>query len=543
MKKLVLIILLGCISFVTHAKIQMQIQPSQITFEQPFQLILTQKDTGGVPDLTELKKQFTVLGTQRQMSYSIINGQSQSSSQWIVTLKAKKAGVLTLPALQVGNDRTDPVTINIAQSAFAQDPQMDTISDPQEVMITTEVNKNKPYVNQQVIYTVKLHISRRLLDADYQGPQVDDALLIPLGDAKRYQTVLNNANYVVEEQNYAIFPQKSGPLKIKSPVFKALVYGLNSTNIQAQNKPITIDVQPIPATYKGSNWLPAKQLHLTQQYEHNNQTLNQNDTLIRTITLEAVGIPAQLLPKLNFENTEAFSVYPEYGKEKTQVKQGELVGSTEIKVTYLFKKPGIVTIPELKLSWFNTDKGKEEVALLPSRTFDVIPGKAQPNNTVMQNPNPTVTIPSIENLPSHTAPNHWSWLLTAAFGLAWLITLGLWAWTKRTKHANKGAYKAALSELKKACIACTPIEARDALLKWAALHWPDASVLNLSDLTRLTRDTHLKKQIHLLSQVLYKNEDRMLWRGDELLKSVLNEKKTNATKRTKTQPLPPINPV
>ena len=136
-----------------------------------------------------------------------------------------------------------------------------------------------------------------------------------------------------------------------------------------------------------------------------------------------------------------------------------------------------------------------------------------------------MTTPATVNLPIHTTSNQWPWFITAAFGLAWLITLGLWFLPKRTQHTNKAAYKTALSELKKSCAACNPLEARDALLTWAALHWPDASVLNLSDLTRLTRDTQFKKQIHLLSQVLYKNEDRMLWRGDELLKCVLNEKK------------------
>lgn len=63
-------------------------------------------------------------------------------------------------------------------------------------------------MNQQIIYKVTLYNSKHLLDADYQGPQVENALLIPLGQEKRYQTQKNNINYLVEEQNYAIFPQK-----------------------------------------------------------------------------------------------------------------------------------------------------------------------------------------------------------------------------------------------------------------------------------------------------------------------------------------------
>jgi len=61
-------------------------------------------------------------------------------------------------------------------------------------------------------------------------------------------------------------------------------------------------------------------------------------------------------------------------------------------------------------------------------------------------------------------------------------------------------------------------------------------------LTKLVRDAQLKKQLNLLSQVLYRSEEKTLWRGDELFRSVLTLSKTKTGKSRKTNTLPPINP-
>ena len=128
------------------------------------------------------------------------------------------------------------------------------------------------------------------------------------------------------------------------------------------------------------------------------------------------------------------------------------------------------------------------------------------------------------------------------FALAWIITLGLWGWQRRARTSGKGQYKKALEELNKACTESNPQNARDALLKWASLHWPDAPLLNLTDLTKLVRDVHLKKQLHILSQVLYKSDNATLWRGDELIRAVHTLKRTKPGLKRKNTALPPINP-
>lgn len=548
MNKLIAAILLSIYSVVVWSEIQVQIEPSQVSMGQTFTLTITQENqqNRGVPDLSSLQQDFIILGTERQVNYSIINGVAQSASQWVVTLRPLKSGILTIPAIKFGSELSNPLTINVQATSNVSNDQLDP-SQQQDVRLVTQVDNKQPHVNQQILYTVKIYFnaSKRLLDADFQGPQVNDALLVPLGDARRYQEVQNGINYVVEEQSYAIFPQKSGTLDIVSPTFTGLLYDFDPQRINTRDKTISLTVQPVPKQYQGKAWLPAKQINLTSEYEDSKHTLSQGSTLIRTVKIEGVGVPAQLLPKLEFAETDAFNVYPEKGTDRNEVKQGELVGSTEFKVTYLFNKPGKVVIPELRLPWFNSATGKQEVAILAPRSLEITPSaitKTEASNTDQNLGNIHAPSPDSAAQDSSTA-SKWPWLIAILFGLAWVATLLLWQWQKRPIHSNKGRYKQAIAELSKACSEGNPQKARDALLKWGSLHWPDAPLLNLTDLTKLVRDAHLKKQINALSQVLYRREERSMWRGDELIRAVNGIKKGGVNnKAKKSNTLPPINP-
>lgn len=549
MKKIILVGFFCFFNILANATVQVQVDSSQVSLDDAFHLVITEDNfqNGSIPDLTPLQKEFMILGTEQRMNYSVINGQTQSSSEWIITLKAQKEGKLTIPPIKIGKEFTTPISLNVSTSSIPQNTS--TPNQQKSIYLTTEVNNKNPFVNQQIIYKVRLYNSKHLLNADYQGPIVENALLIPLGEGKRYQTQKNNVDYLVEEQDYAIYPQKSGPLKIKSPTFTALVYDFNPEHVKAQDKTINLNIRPIPKEYLGKPWLPAKKIELIDKYENTKTLMTQGNTLVRTVILKGVGVPAQLLPDLNFKEIDGVNVYPEKGKEKNKLLEGELIGHSEIKVTYLFNKSGRVILPELKLSWFNTETGKEEIATLPAKIIKVSPSASLSAATTVSKNQPVLTEKHHVNppkvnvgVPSTLFQFNWAWLIAAFFALAWLVTLALWGWQKRTKNTKKSLYKEALNELHQACNQSNPQRARDALLKWARLHWPNATVLNLTDLTHLITDVSFQEQVQILSQVLYKNKQKMLWRGDELwleLQQVIKN-----TKRKKESPsiLPPINP-
>ncbi|MDI9819650.1 MULTISPECIES: BatD family protein [unclassified Legionella] len=547
MKKLLLGLLL-LFSSLGFAAITMQLESSIVNEGEPFRLVLTLdgSQTGRLPDLTPLQNDFIILGTQRSMNYSVTNGQAQAVNQWLILLMPKRVGMLTIPSIQIGQEKTTAASIEVRGRA-AKPRQSGMAS--QEVMLAAEVNEASPYVNQQVIYTVKLYSSRRLVDAEYQAPQVEDALLIPLGSGNHYQRVENGRVYTVDEQQYALFPQKSGELKIKPPIFQALVYDVFSKRVKVQANPVSLKVKAMPAQFSAARWLPAKQVSLSEAYEDNSLSFKQGSTLVRTVSLQAVAVPAQLLPRLDFAvNHSDFSVYPENPSEKNTIRQGDLIGTTTMKLTYLLDKPGQITIPALKLTWFNTLTGKEERSELPERTLHVTAvstgGQASSSPASVKSEKVLGDSDLVDgnkreaSLPQGDESSMFAWWLAGGFALAWLLTLGLWL-QRRPQHSPSPKSRPIVKRLQQACLGNNPRDARDALIQWARLQWPQANVLNLMDIEKIIDDEPLKQQITLLFQALYHNERQTSWHGEALWRCIVSftPPKSAAAK----MPLPPIH--
>lgn len=546
-KKSIWIAILFCWQVMAMAAISVQVTPSTVQVGQSFRLILTLDNpkSAGIPNLTPLQKDFKIVGTERNMVYSVINGQAQATGQWSVILIPKKTGILAIPPLQIGQEQSIGSSIEVtAGPTTSLNDDEDRAED--EVLIETEINQQELFLNQQAIYTVKLYNSQRLMDAEYVPPNVEDALLVPLGGGKRYQKFLNGRSYMVEEQQYAVFPQKSGNLKIEPPTFNALVFDTVPRRISVHGKTVEAKVKPIPADYKGKYWLPAKQVALTAVYDQLDKTIKEGETLVRTVTLQAAGVPAQLLPTLEFNSTDHYRTYPEKPELKNTARQQDLIGRADIKVTYVFNKAGKITIPELQVPWFNTETGKEEIATLPAHTIQVEGGEP---SAAKQNISATSSSVSKENEQKSRAPsmvkvnestNSLAWWIAGGFALAWLITLFLWL--GRHKSFNRGKDKQqALKALQQACKNGNPKQAQAALLRWAALQWPDLELINLQQIARQTHDTDLKKELSLLSQAIY-SHGNATWQGDALWRNMVAYLHMKPGVKSKRNELPPINP-
>lgn len=523
-----------------QAGLNLQVDNFQVKLGETFRIMLTldgaQQDE--VPDLTPLEENFEIVGTERSSNYSVVNGRAQSNSRWLVTLIAKQPGKVIIPPIRVGTEQTQATTIDITTGKSQSSTPVDTQA---EVMLTTGVTTSKPYVNQQVIYTVKLFNSRRLLDAEYQPPQVEDALLVPLGSGQSSQVAANGQIYTVEEQQYAIFPQKSGTLKIKPPAFSALVYDVSPRKIHVQAEETTLDVQAVPAKFTSQYWLPAKQVILSEKYDRQGSNMLQGNTLIRSITLEAVGTPAQLLPALNFASSDKFSVYPETPTMKNSVRNNELVGATTIKMTYLLNQAGHIIIPALKIPWFNTVTGKMETASLPALELDVAAVNKGDTTAASQNDS-TAVVKSSEPTPksppaASSKSAYLAWGLAGGLLLLWVLTLLLF-WRKPAKLAGK---KQLFEQLQRACRANDPAAAKAALIQWGNWQWPDKTIMTLADINQLTADMRLKKAINELVKVLYYSEQET-WQGDELLEAVTRHQVVSQKKSSLNTVLPELYP-
>ena len=544
MKRYLLISLLVFLPLLAKATISTQVSHKRIQMGDTFRLTFTvdAPQTDSIPDLTPLQQNFSIVGTERSMAYSIINGERHSLNQWIVLLSPQKTGVLLIPAIQIGQEQSTANSIEIIDDAItpSADKKINTHND--QLLLKTEISTSHPFINQQVIYTVKLYTSQRLLDAEYEPPTIEDALLIPLGDGRHYQTILNGRNYGVEDQQYAIFPQKSGELPITPPTFRALIFDNVPKRMTAHTDRAELTVKPIPTNFIGKHWFPAEQAALTEVYDQKTSSLTEGSTLIRTITLQAAGLPAQLLPPIEVKPSDQFNSYPEKPELHNSTRQQTLMGRADLKITYLLNKSGSVTLPAIHVSWFNTQTGKEEILSLPAHRLQVQSSVSSPATSPKKVSKPQLLTPINHLLPlSVEKSNTLAWGLAGGFAFAWVVTLLLW-WKRRGAFTRDDHRKAALIALRMACKKNDPHEAQRALLRWASFQWPEIKPLNLHQIVKLVADASLKEQLTLLSTVLYRDETNPHWEGSPLWYCMSRQGPEKSTHQNKKQGLPPINP-
>lgn len=552
MKKYLFLILPILWQTLGFSAVTAKISSAHIQKNEPFHLILSTDNphSGEVPNLSPLQQDFFILGTESNMSYSMINGQTTSLNQWIILLRPKKEGKLIIPAINIGSEQTKPTIIDVStapQETTTTDgdfPQEETTAD--NVILKVTSSEQNPYVNQQILYTVKLYSAQRLVNAEYHPPQVEDALLVPLGNGRHYQTEIKNQLYGVEEQQYAIFPQKSGNLTIVPPSLDAEIYDGFPRHITVKGTLTKLTVRPTPADYRAPNWLPAKKLSLSETYDPPLEKLKQGDTITRTITLSATAMPAQLLPTLSFDTNKLFNAYPESPEVKNTIKANELIGTSITKVTYLLNQSGNITIPALEVPWFNTTTGKTETTSLPAHTITIEPNGQATTETSSTN------VPKTHSAKkkSQAAPLSMLSMIQGSFIAGFALASGLiaimWWFLRNPSLKRSKDSQIAIKRLQDACQKNRPAAARQALLIWAQAQWPEDSILNLQDIATRTRDPLLKKHLLLLTEALYDTSQKSTWQGDALWQSFNTYRQTHmetkSSVKAKKMDLPPINP-
>lgn len=451
------------------ARLTTSVDRTSIVQGERFNLIISihGRDLMGSPDLSSLQKNFELLGTSRNQSIVMINGNISRKNQWIITLIANKSGKQTIPAVKFGGLTTRPVTITVVtpgQTIVGRRQR-------QPLFLKAEVDTKTPLVQSELIYTLRLYYNVSIAGAVITPPNVKNAIIKEVGRGKRYQGRLNGRPMNVYQRQYAIFPQTSGELTIQSPVFSGSIRAVASNNAANQSffgfnsqlriqpvrlmaLPITINVRQRPVTATGSWWLPARNIRLSQSWSHDLQQLRLGQPLTRTITIEASGLTAAQLPPLNTSETSSIKSYPGEPQLSDRFQNNKVIATRTEKIVYIPSASGDITLPAINISWWNTKTNRAETATLPAQQMHIIPGPTAPSTQTQKQAQVQDQIQHVGwadlakpnnkrqekasdrlGLVNLAQPTYWFWIiLFLIFG--WLSTL-LFLWRqRRTKHSK-----------------------------------------------------------------------------------------------------------
>ncbi len=524
-----LFVMFTAVQTAAAVEIKASLDRNPISLNESVQLTYTATESPDAePDFGPLQKDFDILNQSKRSNSSWVNGQSTRAIQWILNIMPKRTGDIFIPTISFGDDSSQMTKLVVLDIADAEDNRTD------ELFLQATVSSESPYVQSQVLYTLKLYSRVDLAQARLSELELQHALVEKLGDVKKYHTQHNGIEYTVNELKYAIFPQKSGPMKIapmtltaevithSQPRFNGFFSRQMSMTKRAISNAIELEVLPVADDFKAQNWLPASHFRLQESWSGDISAMKVGEPLTRTLTVLAVGNTVAQLPELHQENSKLqLKTYPDQPVLKEQKRDQGLVSFREEKIAYIPSSPGSYTLPAIEIPWFNTQTQSMEIARIAEKTVTAVAAassvKAEPPTALPQLESQSLVEQKQElSQPVKMVENRlWMWL-AIFFAVAWLLTLiGFFMRRKSpeqplpVKDEEKAVnLKQAVKALKRACAEDDAIEAKNALLSWGKTQYGSESLSAIAPHC----EARLRDQIKLLNQHLYSSQSEV-WTG------------------------------
>ena len=521
---------------VQAAEIRVSVDRNPVSLNESIQITFTASDQpNDTPDFAPLETNFEILNQQRSSNMSWVNGKSSRNEQWVVSVMAKHSGELLIPSIAFGSDSSKPMQIKVTDAPQAP-------SSNEDVFLDVAIAPEHPYVQSQVLYTLKLFRRVQITQASLTEPEIKDAVVEKLGEDSTYSTQINGIDYWVTERKYAIFPQQSGlftiaPLTLTAeivanqrPRFNGFFNRQMTETRRVASKAVTLNVQPVPKSFTDPAWLSAESLKLEESWSDNRLQIKVGEPLTRTITLTAKGTTVGQLPELSDKTPiDGIKTYPDQPVLKEDKQSDGLIAVREEKIAYIPSKAGEFTVPALTISWFNTKNQKVEVASLPAVTIQALATGNQPIVTAPPSTQLQQQPESVQPIPVSTIDSLFWQGLSGFLTFGWLLTSLMFYRRSRHKPSSdkKLTPKAAVDEEQKALkIACQqhhPQAAKRALLQWGKQQF---AADNLTSIARYCSQP-LQDEIVLLNQCLYADKPTN-WNGQALWQAF---SKTNTIKK------------
>ena len=474
------------------SEISLRVAPDPPPAGESFELIFTAE--GAVddePDFAPLARDFQILSRNQQTAITLLNGRHTRSTTWTVTVLPKQASPLLVPAISFGKLSTAPRQIALAPAGTGGG------SDDDGLFLEVEASPERPYVQQEVIYTIRLWRRYEISNASLSQPTFSaDVLVKPLDEDRRYEKNRDGKRYEVVERRFVLYPQVSGTLEIKPAEVTAQVvkrgfslfdnFAQSMATRRITSKPTTLTVKPVPASFPGTHWLPARKLRLQEEWQPNPPQAAAGEPLTRTVTLWAEGLTAGQLPPIEIPAPAGWKAYPERPLTNDQQEDAGFHGVLAQKTALIANSSGVTEIPELRVPWWNTTTDRLEYARLPAATLRATAASDSSPPPVQTAPPPAAVATASTSSATPPAPpvgvspgSTWHWLAALA-ALGWLLTLLLW-WLQAARGAP--AASAGVSDQPRSVEGQSVMEAcrrgdaqaiSRALLNWAARHWSEA---------------------------------------------------------------------
>jgi hypothetical protein len=329
---------------------------------------------------------------------------------------------------------------------------------PPELVIETELTPAHVYVGGEARLRLRLlrapGVPHGVLRTPALGDAADTSLLGPI---RVYEEERAGVLYQVLERTHVIVPRRAGRLVVPGAEFESVLRYAETFQrdprsaaapLAARGPEKVLQVRPVPAG-AAEPWLPARRVTLEESWSRDLQALAAGSPVTRTLVLEAEGLAAERLPRLEMARHPALVVHHDQPEFFTAYLAGGMTGRRVQRIVLMPVGDGEVVVPELRVRWWDVEGDVARVATLPGRTVRL-------HATLAPEPAPEP--------PAAASPQS----VLRAFAASILLASGLALWlylrTERLREARR--------VLREACRRNDARGARDALVEWWKIAHP-----------------------------------------------------------------------
>ena len=351
-------------------------------------------------DSSPLLKDFVVGRTSVSSQTSIVNFDTKRTTVWTTTLFPRKEGTFTIPSLTIEGKSTKPIQVKVI-------PVQEQSNVARDYFVTTDIDVKEAYLNQQLLYTVKLFLSSNIERGSLQAPEMQNAEITQLGEDKQYTDIVNGRRYQIIERQFAVVPQASGEFTLRGPIFTGEVMAANTNQrfgffnrtqqINRVGPDITVNIKPIPQGIDYP-WLPSEMVRVDEEWPQGDSFVA-GEPVTRIVTLTALGVVEEQLPDIPEFYPPNFKLYPDQSNTTTVEKDQSLISQRQTSLAIIPTQPGNFVLPEITIPWFNTLTQQTEYATIPARSITVAPASGANNaNTPNRLDTPSISSASNEDI-------------------------------------------------------------------------------------------------------------------------------------------------
>lgn len=489
------------------------------------------------PDLSPLTENgdFEILSSSTSSQFRNFNNQVESWVDFEIELFPQREGELEIPPIEVGGEFTETITITVLnRGATSNQPG-------NELFLETEVNKESVYVQEQLLFTIRLHYTiNGIRNPQFTPLEMADTVIEMIGSPNQYERLVEGVRYGVYEMRYVIFPQRSGSLEIPDIMFRGEVTdgssnfvfrNPNTRRVTAFIEGTTVDVMERPEASRNVNyWLPASDVSIEESWSSDITDMRVGDTIERTLTLRAEGLDGAMLPAFSNDSVEDANLYAEPPAISRTFVEGQIVGTRVETSSIVPTAPGFITVPAVNVTWWDTDTSQLKSASIPETRLTVatvegrLPAEQSVADTGIDQPSsaPALGQDQIDSQNEATLiaiPRFWITLLVtllllgtaiAAYGMlvrhsgfSLRALLGRKIAAVKLHFSPQRHEPAAFAALKRACSQYDLPAIHDALIVWSRHHLEHDLVFTMDDLLRQHDHPELREACVQLQSKLY----------------------------------------